>query len=156
MNADRVVADERPLRHQAVDHFVFLVTCAFLVAPFVAWFVLTNTGAEQTGYVIFAPFASATVLIVLLVVIEAVERRIAGDRQGWPAALWALPIACIASGLAYSAVDPGHHVWRDGLGGAAWGIVAAIIGQRRWTARVSEGARSHDAEATPDDGAGRG
>ncbi len=124
--------------HRAVDSFVFLITCAFLLPPFVTWLVLSSRDSQdQTAFTIFAPFASAIVLFLALLLIEAVEKRIAGSRPGWPNALYAIPVATIASGLAFVVVDPGHHWWRDGLAGLAWGIAAAVIGRRRWNARVS-------------------
>jgi hypothetical protein len=123
--------------HQAVDHFVFLITCGFLAPPFLAELVLSLMGTEQTAFTIFAPFASVVVLVVLLILIEFVERKVAGKRSGWPPALLGLPVACVAAGLAFTLVDPGHHAWRDGLAGAAWGSAAALIGLRRWKARAA-------------------
>jgi hypothetical protein len=118
--------------HRAVDHFVFLITCGFLVPPFVVRLVFSYSEAsEATAFTIFAPFAAAVVLVALLVLVEFVERRVAGPRAAWPPALLAIPFVCVASGLAFAAVDPGHHHWRDGLAGAAWGSTAALIGWRR-------------------------
>ncbi|HSY84794.1 MAG TPA: hypothetical protein VK807_23720 [Gemmatimonadaceae bacterium] len=125
--------------HRAVDSFVFLITCGFLVPPFVTWLVLSSRDTQdQTAFTIFAPFASAIVLFLALLLIEAVEKRIAGSRPGWPNALYAIPVATIASGLAFAVVDPGHHWWRDGLAGLAWGTGAAVIGWRRWNARAAQ------------------
>jgi hypothetical protein len=54
------------------------------------------------------------------------------------ASAYALPVATIASGLSFAAVDPGHHWWRDGIAGLAWGTAAAVIGWRRWRQRSGE------------------
>ncbi|HXB27496.1 MAG TPA: hypothetical protein VNV25_22395 [Gemmatimonadaceae bacterium] len=70
--------------------------------------------------------------------IEAVEKRVAGSRPGWPNALYAIPVATIASGLAFAVVDSGHPWWRDGLAELAWGTAAAVIGRRRWNARAAQ------------------
>lgn len=124
--------------HRAVDHVVFLITCAFLAPPFATWLVLSGRETQdQNVFTIFAPFASAVVLVVALLLIEWVEKRVAGSRPGWPMALNALPAATILSGLSFSLVDPGHHWWRDGLAGLAWGTAAAVIGWRRWLARAA-------------------
>lgn len=131
------MAEQESHPHRAVDHFVFLITCAFLVPPFVAWLVMSSRETQdENAFTIFAPFASAIVLIVALLLIEWVEKRVAGSRPGWPAALNIIPVATIISGLSFSAVDPGHHWWRDGLAGLAWGTAAAVIGWKRWRARV--------------------
>jgi hypothetical protein len=132
-----ITAMLRVQSHRAIDHFVFLITCAFLVPPFAAWLIRsTGEGREDTAYTTFAPFAAGTVLVILLLLLEFVERRVAGTRPGWPPALFELPVVCIAAALAFSAVDPGHHWWRDGLAGAAWGTAAALWGWRRWRART--------------------
>lgn len=118
---------------------MFLITCGFLVPPFVAWLVMSSRATnDETAFTIFAPFAASIVLIVVLLVIEWVEKRVAGSRPGWPAALYALPVATIAAGLSFAAIDPGHHWWRDGLAGLAWGTAAAVIGWRRWRQRAGE------------------
>lgn len=122
--------------HRSIDHVVFLMACGFLAPPFVAWLVLSGPNGEESAFTIFAPFASAVVLVVLLLLVEMVERRVAGVRAGWPPALIGIPAACMTAGLAFAAVDTGHHWWRDGLAGAAWGTVVAIIGWRRWQSRT--------------------
>lgn len=133
-----VTAMFRVVSHRAIDHFVFLITCAFLVPPFAAWLVLsTREVRDDTIYTTFAPFAAGTVLVVLLLLLEFIEKRVAGARPGWPPALFGIPVICIAAGLTFSAVDPGHHWWRDGLAGAAWGTATALWGWRRWQARLS-------------------
>jgi hypothetical protein len=134
VNPEPPVAEQRTHPHQAVDHFVFLITFGFVVPPFITWLVLSRSSPEETAFTIFAPFASSLVLIAVLMLIEFLERRVAGSRRAWPPALLGLPVACIVSGLAFSIVDPGHHHWRDGLAGAAWGAAAALIGWRRWRA----------------------
>jgi hypothetical protein len=125
--------------HRAVDHVVFLITSAFLAPPFIAWLVESGRATEEeTAFTIFAPFAAAVVLILALLLIEWIERRVAGSRPGWPGALYALPVATIASGLSFAVVDPGHHWWRDGFAGLAWGTAAAVIGWRRWRQRAGD------------------
>ncbi len=125
--------------HRSVDHFVFLITCGFLAPPFIAWLVMSSRATgDETAFTLFAPFAASIVLIIALLLIEWVEKRVAGSRPGWPAALYALPVATIASGLSFAVIDPGHHWWRDGLAGLAWGTAAAVIGWRRWRQRVGE------------------
>ena len=125
--------------HRAVDHVVFLITSAFLAPPFITWLVESGRATEEeTAFTIFAPFAAAVVLILALVLIEWIERRVAGSRPGWPGALYGLPVATIASGLSFAVVDPGHHWWRDGLAGLAWGTAAAVIGWRRWNRLSSD------------------
>lgn len=132
------MVEQAPHPHRAIDHVVFLITCAFLAPPFVAWLVLSGRNTQdETAFTILAPFASAVVLILLLLLIEWVEKRLAGSRPGWPNALYALPAATILSGLSFAAVDPRHHWLRDGLAGLAWGAAAAIIGWRRWRTRTS-------------------
>ncbi len=123
--------------HRAVDHFVFLLACGFIVVPFGAWLIGSSSATdEQTAFTIFAPFAAALVLIAVLLVVEFVERQVARSRPGWPAALLGVPIACVVSSLLFAGVDPGHHWWRDGLAGAAWGMASATWGWRRWRQRA--------------------
>jgi hypothetical protein len=123
--------------HRAVDHFVFLLTCGFLLLPFADWVVRSSGGMEdESAYTVFAPFAAALVLIALVLLIELVERRAAASRPAWPPALAGIPVACIASGLAFASVYPGHDWWRDGLAGAAWGVVTAVVGWQRWRRRA--------------------
>jgi hypothetical protein len=136
VNAEPPVTEQATHRDRAVDHFVFLVTCGFLAPPFIASVVLSRTSADDNVFTIFAPFVAALVLIAALMLIEFVERRMAGSRLAWPPALFGLPFACTASGLAFSFVDPGHHWWRDGLAGVAWGTTAAVIGWQRWRGRA--------------------
>ena len=124
--------------HRAVDHFVFILACGFVVLPFGAWLTGSNSATEeQTAFTIFAPFAAALVVITLMFVVEFVERRVAGSRPGWPGALFGVPVACIAAGRVFAGVDPGHHWWWDGLAGAAWGLAAAVGGWRRWRQRAT-------------------
>jgi hypothetical protein len=127
------MTDHHSRPHRAIDQFVFLITCGFLIPPFTAWLVLSSAaGEDQTAFTVFAPFVAAVVLVVLLLALEMMERIVAGSRPGWPPVLLGLPIACIASGLSFAAVYPGHNWWRDGLAGLAWGTAAATWGWRRW------------------------
>jgi hypothetical protein len=124
--------------HRAVDHFVFVLACGFVVLPFGAWLIGSDAGTEdQTAFTIFAPFAAALVVITLMFVVEFVERRLAGSRPGWPAALFGVPVACVAAGLAFAGVDPGHHWWWAGLAAAAWGVGTAAWGWRGWRQRTT-------------------
>ena len=123
----------QPSQHRAIDQSVFLITCGFLVPPFAAWLVLSSAaGEDQTAFTVFAPFVAAVVLVVLLLALELIERLVAGAQPGWAPALLGIPIACIASGLSFAAVYPGHNWWRDGLAGLAWGTATAAWGWRRW------------------------
>jgi hypothetical protein len=128
-------------RRRAVDHFVFIVACGFLALPLVAVLVSSSRSTgDETAFTTFAPFAAALVLILLLLLVESVEQRVAGARPGWPPALLGVPLACLASGLAFATVDPGRHRLAAGLTGLAWGMATAAIGWRRWRTDTSGGA----------------
>lgn len=129
------MTEHRAHPHRSVDHFVFLITCGFVVPPFVAWLVMSGRTDQENAFAIFAPFVAATVLVVLLVLIELIERVVAGSRPGWPLALLGIPVATIASGFSFAVVDPSHHWWRDGLADTAWSVAAATWGWRRWQTR---------------------
>ena len=123
------MTDHPPRPRHAIDQFVFLITCGFLVPPFAAWLLLSSAaGEDQTAFTVFAPFAAAVVLVVLLLLAEWIERLVAGPEGGWPPALVGLPVACVASGLSFAAVYPEHNWWRDGLAELVWGTAAAAWG----------------------------
>jgi hypothetical protein len=125
---------------RALDSFVFVITCAFLAPPFFLWAVLSIRAArEDSVFTTFAPFVAAVVLLVLLLLLEFVERLASRGAPGWPPVLVGLPVVCALAGLSYTAVDPTHHWWRDGLAGVAWGAVTAAWGLKRWRAQA-EGA----------------
>jgi Na+-driven multidrug efflux pump len=126
------MSDQHARPHRAVDHFVFLLTCGFLLLPFADWMVRSSRGIEEESiYTVFAPFAAVLVLVPLVLLIELAERRMAGSRPSWPPALAGIPLACAASGLAFASVYPGHAWWRDGFAGAAWGTLVAVWGWQR-------------------------
>jgi hypothetical protein len=117
-----------------------MIACGFLALPLVTVLVSSSRSTgEETAYTTFAPFAAALVLIVLLLLVESLERRVAGARPGWPPALLGVPPACLASGVAFATVDPGHHQLAAGLTGLMWGIATAAIGWRRWRIHTADG-----------------
>jgi hypothetical protein len=140
VNGKSVTRDQTAHPRRAVDHLVFMIACGFLALPLVAVLVSSSRSiGEETAFTTFAPFAAALVLIVLLLLVESVERRVAGARPGWPPALLGVPLACLASGLAFATVDPGGHQLAAGLAGLAWGIATAAIGWRRWRTHNTDG-----------------
>jgi hypothetical protein len=75
-----------------------------------------------------APFAAGLVAAASWVGLVFLERRMRGDRRGWPPALLGLPLAGVLAGLASAAVDPIQDWRRDAIIGGAVGAVAALWG----------------------------
>lgn len=77
-----------------------------------------------------AAWVACVVLIGLLVVIHAFEDS--------AVARAAIPLACMASGLAFAWVCTDHAWLRDGLTGLAWGVVIIAVTNRWWHNRRAE------------------